>query len=101
MSEKFIKDWDEIALGGNILEAGNAQCYETGSWRTFRPMLLKDRCINCLFCWIYCPDSAVIVKDGEVEGFDYDHCKGCAICREVCPVKGKAIEMVRDEKVLA
>lgn len=26
---------------------------------------------------------------------DYDYCKGCGICSNVCPVK--AIEMVREE----
>jgi pyruvate ferredoxin oxidoreductase delta subunit len=34
--------------------------------------------------------------DGTVfTGFDLDHCKGCEICAEVCPVD--AIEMVEDD----
>jgi len=27
------------------------------------------------------------VKDGKMEGFDYEHCKGCGICASICPVK--------------
>jgi pyruvate ferredoxin oxidoreductase delta subunit len=38
------------------------------------------------------------VKDGKVKGIDYEHCKGCGICAEVCPPKIKAIEMVREGK---
>jgi pyruvate ferredoxin oxidoreductase delta subunit len=59
-----------------------------------------------MICWVYCPDSAVIVKDGKVQGFDYDHCKGCGICAHECPVKveahavtgkpGKVIQMVEE-----
>jgi pyruvate ferredoxin oxidoreductase delta subunit len=49
-----------------------------------------------MFCWISCPDSAIIVKDGEMKGFDLDYCKGCGICATQCPVN--AIEMVDEEK---
>ena len=59
----------------------------------------KDMSINCLFCWIYCPDSAIEVKDGKIVGMDYEHCKGCGICESVCPVKPeKAIKMVKERE---
>ena len=87
MSAKKLKGWKEIPIGGMILEAGNSAEYETGGWRTFRPVMDMDACRNCLFCWIYCPDSSVNVKDGKMEGFDYEHCKGCGICANICPVK--------------
>lgn len=93
MTEK--KSWRDLAIGGIIEEAGNAREYETGSWRTFRPVLDKEKCTNCLLCWIYCPDSSVIVEDEDVRGFDLVHCKGCGICSVECPVK--CIEMVLDE----
>ncbi|HFE53859.1 MAG TPA: ferredoxin, partial [Bacteroidetes bacterium] len=32
------KTWKEIPIGGNILEPGNSIEYETGSWRTFKPV---------------------------------------------------------------
>jgi pyruvate ferredoxin oxidoreductase delta subunit len=42
-----------------------------------------------MVCWVSCPDSAIIVKDSKVVGFDLDHCKGCGICAAVCPIKVK------------
>ncbi len=93
MTEK--KGYKELPIAGLILEAGNAVEYETGSWRTFKPVLHKEDCINCMFCWIYCPDTSVIVKDEDMIGFDYDHCKGCGICAVECPKD--CIEMVKDE----
>jgi 2-oxoacid:acceptor oxidoreductase delta subunit (pyruvate/2-ketoisovalerate family) len=93
------KGWKELAIGGRIEEAGNAAEYETGSWRTFRPVRSEEKCTHCLRCWIYCPDSAIRVKDGKVVGFDLDHCKGCGICADVCPPKVHAIEMVRESEL--
>ncbi|UCG78816.1 MAG: 4Fe-4S binding protein [Nitrospirota bacterium] len=95
-----LKNWKELALGSVIPEAGNADTYNTGSWRTFRPERVEENCINCLFCWVYCPDSSVIVKDEKMSGFDYEHCKGCGICEHQCPGKkgNKAIKMVEEGK---
>ena len=68
-------------------------CSLTGSWRTYRPDWDEEKCVHCLRCWILCPDSSIVVKDGKVTGIDYDHCKGCGICSEECPKD--AIEMKR------
>jgi pyruvate ferredoxin oxidoreductase delta subunit len=89
-----LKSWKELPPGGLILEAGNARTYKTGDWRTERPQVDKAKCINCFFCWAYCPDASVIVDAdrGTMEGFDYDHCKGCGICASVCPKQ--AITMI-------
>jgi len=95
MSKQQTKPgWKDIPIGGKILNAGNAREYKTGSWRSIRPIFYKDRCINCMRCWISCPDDAIIVEDEEVKGVDYDYCKGCGLCHYVCPVKPKAYEMV-------
>ena len=90
------KSWKEIPIGGLILEAGNAEKYLTGDWRTFRPLVDKEKCTNCLLCWIYCPDASVIVEEEQMKGFHYEHCKGCGICKSVCPFK--AIKMVEESK---
>ena len=91
----LTKDWSGKHKAGHILDAGNAEYYDTGTWGTFEPVLHEDICIQCLRCWVACPDSAILVnEESEVIGFDLKHCKGCAICAEICPTKPeKAITM--------
>jgi len=99
MKKYFDATYKNLPLGGLIEEAGNAKNYETGTWGTFKPVFNAEICIQCLFCWVYCPDSAILVDEkGEVTGIDYEHCKGCEICSVECPTKPeKAIVMVKKE----
>jgi pyruvate ferredoxin oxidoreductase delta subunit len=64
-------------------------------WRTFRPVIDHEKCVNCLRCFLVCPDGA-IDKSEEKLTIDYDFCKGCGICAVEC--KFNAIEMVKEEK---
>ena len=91
--------WQEMPIGGMIVEAGNSDEYKTGGWRTYKPVFTEERCVSCFRCWIQCPDSAILVADSKVVGIDYDHCKGCGICARECPPKCQAIEMVLDQEV--
>jgi 2-oxoacid:acceptor oxidoreductase delta subunit (pyruvate/2-ketoisovalerate family) len=76
-----------------IVSPEEAPVPRTGGWRTgVKPAVDLSRCIDCLLCWVYCPDSAVALEGTAFAGFDYDVCKGCELCAEVCP-QG-AIEMV-------
>ena len=91
--------------GGIIKDAGNAAGFKTGDWRSDIPKWIEENCTHCMFCWIYCPDTAISLDTSEAKtkmtGFVYEHCKGCGICAQHCPPakKGKAaIVMVRDEK---
>ncbi len=93
-----LKNWKELTPGAVIEEAGNAAEYRTGGWRTYRPVLDEKKCIHCLTCWISCPDSAIIVRDEKMTGFNYDHCKGCGVCADVCPKKVQAISMEQEGK---
>lgn len=79
--------WHEMARGGIIPQPGNAQEYKVGGWRNAHPVRDNECCIDCLFCWVYCPDNAVHIENESVKGlgFSPDHCKGCAICARVCP----------------
>ncbi len=89
----MLKSWKELAHGAAIVEAGNSGKkeggYKTGSWRVQRPILDKEKCTNCMFCWAYCPDTAIVIaKDKSIMvGMDLDFCKGCGLCAAVCPVK--------------
>jgi pyruvate ferredoxin oxidoreductase delta subunit len=82
-------------MGGVVTEAGSSHKYKTGDWRAFRPQVDKEKCVNCLLCWIYCPDSAIIRKEKGIE-VNYDYCKGCGICAHECP--REAIKMVEEQK---
>jgi Pyruvate/2-oxoacid:ferredoxin oxidoreductase delta subunit len=43
-------------------------------------------CFECDNCYGVCPDNAVIkLGPGNRFRFDYDYCKGCAMCAEECP----------------
>ena len=91
--------WRDLPIGGLINEAGTSRDYITGGWRAERPVWDSQKCIQCLICWVYCPDSAIQVDaDSKVTGVDYDHCKGCGICAEECPPKVKAYTMVPESE---
>ena len=90
-----LKTWQQLPPGGTV-RAEEAVHPRTGGWRTgSKPSIDLSRCVNCLLCWIYCPDSAVLLEGEVFAGFDLDHCKGCEICAEACPVD--AIAMVPEE----
>jgi 2-oxoacid:acceptor oxidoreductase delta subunit (pyruvate/2-ketoisovalerate family) len=93
-----LKRWNELEPGGTVLPGEAAQPH-TGAWRTgVKPSADLAACVNCLLCWLHCPDSAVLLTGTAFAGFDYDFCKGCEICEEVCPVG--AIAMVAEETPL-
>lgn len=72
---------------------------ETGDWRTFRPVIDREKCTNCGMCWLYCPEGVVQPNaEGQLE-IDYVYCKGCGICANQCKVK--ALTMVRETEVKA
>ena len=91
MSQK--PGWKELPIGGNLYEPGSSLKYKTGSWRTFRPVLDKTKCTNCLLCWVYCPEPSIDRTENAVK-INYDFCKGCGICAAECPVK--AIHMIEE-----
>ncbi len=87
---------DDLPEGCLIPEPGTSEIYKTGSWRTFRPVIDFEKCIQCLYCFIYCPDSSILTEEGKVTGVDYEHCKGCGICAAECPKS--AITMIEEYK---
>ncbi len=87
-----LSAWDELPVAGTV-HPGDAPRTVTGGWRTGeKPDVDVSRCVNCLLCWLYCPDSAIVLDGTTFAGFDLDYCKGCAICAAACPVG--AIAMV-------
>jgi pyruvate ferredoxin oxidoreductase delta subunit len=92
-------NWEEIPIGGMVLEAGCGEKYRTGDWRSDRPIWNEKKCTHCLTCWVFCPDGGNVTSDGKMTGIDLYHCKGCGICAKACPFD--AIAMVLEERALA
>ena len=76
--------YDMIPNGAVVIDAGNSVQYITGGWRSDMPIWNKENCSSCMLCWVHCPDSSILVADGEMTGIDYDHCKGCGVCVHEC-----------------
>ena len=86
----------DLPVGFVDPEGGNSEKYFTGSWRSRRPIWDADACTNCMLCWVYCPDSSILVKDGKMTGIDLDHCKGCGVCVTEC--RFDALKMVTESE---
>jgi pyruvate ferredoxin oxidoreductase delta subunit len=90
-----LKTAKEIPIGGKIINAGNSKEVKTGGWKSKKPVIKDGACVGCLRCAAYCPDMAIKLKeitDGKgikktvVDHIDLDHCKGCGICANECPL---------------
>lgn len=88
--------WKEITPGGTIYETGNAEHFNTGDWRTMKPIFKEEKCKQCLLCAPACPDSSIPVKGSKRLDFNFGHCKGCGVCVKVCPFD--AIDFVKEHK---
>jgi len=80
-----LKTWKELPLGGVVPGGTTPEINKTGSWRAERPIWHEDKCIQCLQCWLHCPDDSILTKQQKMVGIDYDHCKGCGVCAAICP----------------
>ncbi|HEX21447.1 MAG TPA: 4Fe-4S dicluster domain-containing protein, partial [Actinobacteria bacterium] len=82
-----MKNWNykEHPAAAVIPTGGTSNDYETGGWRSERPVWHEDKCTHCMICWVFCPDSSIKVSERKMYAIDYDHCKGCGICAQECP----------------
>jgi pyruvate ferredoxin oxidoreductase delta subunit len=91
--------WNELTPGCVNPRPGNSVNNFTGSYRKGeKPNFDESFCINCFFCWVFCPDNAIMTEDEKVIGINYDYCKGCGICVNECPVKHgpKPLKMIKE-----
>ena len=91
----------EAPIGGVILEPANSIAKDLSTSRVgFVPELLLDKCVHCGLCDIVCPDLCMVwdeSADGvRLLGIDYQYCKGCLKCTEVCPT-GALVELREEE----
>ncbi|HSA84980.1 MAG TPA: 2-oxoacid:acceptor oxidoreductase family protein [Nitrospira sp.] len=83
-----------------ISAAANSVLRETGGWRTFRPVLVPDKCNGCWLCFVYCPDGVISMSRDDKPVIDYDHCKGCQICVHECPTDALVAEREKEGAVV-
>lgn len=87
--------WVNAPIGGVITNPGNSVLKNhSASRKGFAPRFTKDLCFNCGYCDMVCPDYCFVWKKDpsgkktpELQGIDYQYCKGCQKCINVCPVK--------------
>jgi pyruvate ferredoxin oxidoreductase gamma subunit len=82
-----------------ISAEANSILRETGGWRTFRPVLVPDKCNGCWLCFVYCPDGVISMTKEDRPVIDYDHCKGCQICVHECPTEALVAEREKEGTV--
>ncbi len=88
--------WKDLEIGSVVTEPGNASQYQTGGWRSERPIFDSSKCIKCGICYIFCPEGCI---GQDAEGYfqaDLFYCKGCGICAREC--WAKAITIVPEEE---
>jgi pyruvate ferredoxin oxidoreductase delta subunit len=87
LAKKETQNWRELKPGALIDEPGDSVEYETGDWKSRRPVLDKEKCTKCGLCFLYCPEGCI---RPDKEGYfiaDLKYCKGCGICAAECPRK--------------
>lgn len=94
-------------LGGAILNPGNTVHKDLSASRQgIFPLYHRDRCINCGLCTMTCPDYVFVWQRGidkkgqpamVLVGPNYQYCKGCLKCVEICPVEALTMECERPE----
>ena len=84
-----IDDYPEMVISRPKVGASG----ETGNWRTEKPIIDYSTCVNCLQCYVSCPEG-VIERNREEDRVevDFDYCKSCGICVDICPVDAITME---------
>ncbi|MFH1383173.1 MAG: 4Fe-4S binding protein [Chloroflexota bacterium] len=100
-SKKLVKNetdvtWKDLEVGSIVAEPGSASQYQTGSWRSQKPILNKSKCNKCGLCYIYCPEGCIAEEEDGYFVANMFYCKGCGICSAECPKK--AIKMEPEEE---
>ena len=69
---------------------------QVSGMRTTRPVVQKEKCAQCGWCYLYCPTGSVTIIGGAYFEAQLEFCKGCGICAKECPTN--AIVMVEEDE---
>lgn len=94
-------------IGGVIINPGNTVHKDLSASRQgIFPLYHRDLCIDCGLCTMTCPDYVFVWEQGVdkrgrpamvMKGPNYQYCKGCLKCVEICPVAALTTECERPE----
>ncbi|MFH1002649.1 MAG: 4Fe-4S binding protein [Chloroflexota bacterium] len=86
----------DFKVGAIVTEPASARQYQTGTWRSERAIMNREKCTKCGLCYIFCPEGCIQPAPDAEGYFDIDlfYCKGCGICAHECP--SDAITMVEE-----
>ena len=87
--------WKDLNAGSIVTDTGSADQYETGSWRSQRPIFDNSKCNKCGLCYIFCPEGCIEQQDDGLFIANLFYCKGCGICSQECP--RDVISMIEEE----
>lgn len=87
--------WKNLNPGAIVTDPGSADQYETGGWRSDRPIFDNSKCNKCGLCFIFCPEGCVDQQDDGLYEANLFYCKGCGICAKECPKD--VITMIEEE----
>jgi len=102
--------YERQIIGGTVTNPGNMVNKDLSAGRSgMIPVFHGEKCINCGLCDIVCSDLCMSFKEEKdpktgnmlmfMKGIDYQYCKGCLKCVEVCPVKALTEEIESDFNV--
>lgn len=94
--KKEVEDIAQVQQEDRPYAETNSFKATVADWRVIKPVYNRDYCIDCQFCWIFCPDTSIVSRDKKMIGIDYEHCKGCGVCVEVCPTNPKSLLMFNE-----
>ncbi len=106
-----VLGYENQIAGGTVTNPGNTVNKDLSPGRAGKiPLFHAEKCTNCGFCDVVCSDLCMVFrkelneKTGKdamfMKGIDYQYCKGCLKCVEVCPVEALT-EAVEAEQNMA
>ncbi|PJA86831.1 MAG: pyruvate ferredoxin oxidoreductase [Candidatus Moranbacteria bacterium CG_4_9_14_3_um_filter_42_9] len=103
---------------GAVIKHDIKKAPRTGDWRYLKPEVDEKKCIACGTCVKFCPEAVISleacdmknatalvgsrysgkteknIKSKKVAEIDYDFCKGCGVCANVCPSKAIVMKKI-------
>lgn len=105
--EEPVLGYETQPIGGTITNPGNSVLKDLSASRAgMLPHFNEEKCIHCANCDTACPDFCFVWEEGQdkrgrplmfLKGIDYQYCKGCLKCVQVCPVDALTAEREYDD----